>query len=113
MSEKGFFQRLFDLEFKEFVTTRIVSTLYVIAIIVSALFSLGIIIDGFSGSFFTGLIKLIIIAPLTFLLTVISARVILEVVMVIFKISENISLLAEKKPTDVLSDEIEGEGLGK
>jgi hypothetical protein len=107
MSEKGFFQRLFDLEFKEFIATRIIPTLYVIAIIVSALFSLGIIIDGFSDSFLTGLIKLIIIAPLTFLLTVISARVILEVVMVFFKISENIALLAEKKPVDVSSNESE------
>lgn len=108
MGEKGFFQSLFDLGFKELITTRIISTLFVIAIIVSALCSLGIIIDGFSNSFFTGLIKLIIIAPLTFLLSVISARVILEVVMVIFRISENIALLAEKKPADTFSEDSEG-----
>ena len=94
MNEKGFFQSLFDLEFNEFITKRVVSTLFVISVVVSALFSLGIIIDGFTDSFFWGLIKLLIIAPLVFLLMVIFARVALEVVLVIFRIADNVSILA-------------------
>jgi hypothetical protein len=105
MNEKGFFQSLFDLEFKELVTKRIVSTLFVISIIVSALFALGIIIDGFTDSFFWGLVKLIIVAPLVFLLQVTFARVILEVVMVVFKISENIAIMAGRGTSDVIIEE--------
>ena len=110
MSEKGFFQSLFDLEFKEFITKRVVSTLFVISVVVSALFSLGIIIEGFTDSFFWGLIKLVIIAPLVFLLMVIFARVALEVILVIFKISENISIVARKEPVDIVSEESEDLG---
>ena len=105
MSEKGFFQSLFDLEFKELITKRVISVLFAISIIVSALFALGIIIDGFTDSFFWGLIKLIIVAPLVFLLQVIFARVVLEVVVVIFNISQNIAKIAGEKPVDIESEE--------
>jgi hypothetical protein len=71
------------------------------------LFALGIVIDGFTDSFFWGLIKLIIWAPLVFLLQVIFARVALEVVVVIFKISDNIAKMAGEKPTDIVSEEID------
>lgn len=107
MNEKGFFQSLFDLEFNEFITKRVVSTLFVISVVVAALFSLGIIIDGFTDSFFWGLIKLLIIAPLVFLLMVIFARVALEVVLVIFRIADNVSILARKESVDLISEESE------
>lgn len=106
MNEKGFFQSLFDLGFNELITKRVISTLFTISIIVSALFTLGIIIDAFTDSFFWGLIKLIIVAPLVFLLQVIFARVVLEVVVVIFNISQDIAKIAGEKPANIESEEV-------
>ncbi|MDY6821177.1 MAG: DUF4282 domain-containing protein [Deferribacterota bacterium] len=97
MEEKGFFQSLFDFEFKELITKRVISVLYIILIIASAIFALGIIIDGFTDSFFWGLVKLVIVAPLSFLIMVVLSRVVLEIVMVLFKISDDISRLSQSE----------------
>ena len=92
---KGFFGSLFDLSFSELVTTKIVKILYIIAIGLSGLLALSMIIGGFSGSAGTGF-GMLILAPIAFLLLVLSARIWLEIVIVVFKIAENTSYLVRK-----------------
>jgi hypothetical protein len=96
MEEKGFFGKLFDLSFSEFITVSIIKVLYVIAIIVSAIGALVVLIGGFTkgvGAAIGG----IILAPLLFLLYVLLARVWMEVIMVLFRIAENTGKTAEQK----------------
>lgn len=95
METKGFFASLFDLSFTEFVTTRIIKVLYVLAIILAAIASLAMLIGGFSRGA-GGAIMGLILAPLLFLLYVIMARVWLEVIIVLFRIAENTGRMVEQ-----------------
>jgi hypothetical protein len=93
---KGFFESLFDFSFTAFITSKIIKFLYGLSIAGAALVSLFIIVLGFNISTTTGVLALIIGAPLFFLLCVIYARVLLEIVIVIFRISEHAAEIAQK-----------------
>ncbi|NLX07570.1 MAG: DUF4282 domain-containing protein [Phycisphaerae bacterium] len=86
--ERGFFAALFDLSFSEFVTTRVIRVLYIIAIVVVALGMIGIILSGFAQGVSNGIV-LLIVSPIVFLLYVLVVRIWLEVILVIFRIEEN------------------------
>jgi hypothetical protein len=91
---KGFFESLFDLSFEDLVTTKIIKFLYIVAIIGAGLASLFWISLAFNVSAIFGVLMLLIGAPLLFLLSVIYARVLLEIIIVIFRISENTAKIA-------------------
>jgi len=95
MENKGFFAGLFDLSFTEFVTTRIIKVLFVLAIVISGVFAIGILISGMSRGVGPGLLALIA-APVAFLLYVLGARIWLEVIIVLFRIAENTGKLVEQ-----------------
>lgn len=95
----NFLSALFDFSFSEFVTTKIIKILYGILIVLAGVAALVAIIAGFTNSVGQGILMLIL-SPLVFLLYVILARVWLELVIVIFRIAENVGEIAErKKPT--------------
>lgn len=94
MQGKGFFGQLFDLSFNEFVTTKIIKALFVLAIIGSGFGGLAIMLGMFATRSFLGVVGGLIAGPLAFLLYVIGARVWLEVLIVIFRIAENTAKLA-------------------
>ena len=96
MENHGFFRRLFDLSFKEFVTTKIVTFLFILAIVLAGIVAIGILISGLSkggGMAFASLI----IAPIVFFLNVLSSRIWLELVIVMFRIAENTTTLVEQE----------------
>jgi hypothetical protein len=99
----GFWSSLFDFSFSTYVTPVIIKVLYVLAIILVLLVAVGMIIQGFNTSVDRGVVTLIIFAPLYFFVTVISIRIALEVVMVIFKIGESFARLAGKEHLEPLS----------
>lgn len=88
---EGFFKSLFDFSFSSFITTRVIKILYILFVLGAAIASLVIIIFGFSQSAGTGILNLLIVAPLVFLIWVISARVYLEIIIVVFRIGEDLS----------------------
>lgn len=94
--EKGFFTQLFDFSFTEFITTKIIKFIYIIGMIVTGLATIGIIISGFSQSVVIGIVALIF-SPLIFIIYVIILRVWLEIIIVIFRISENTEALKGKE----------------
>ena len=97
----GFFRALFDLSFREFITTKLIKVLYVVLLILIAI--------GFVVAFFSGLITmfsrggslsglvLILLAPLGALLYIILARMWMELIIVIFRIAENTTELVRLK----------------
>jgi hypothetical protein len=95
---KGFFASLFDFSFTSFVTTKLIKFLYVLGILLAALGGLFLIITAFSQGVLPGLGALII-APLFLLLGIMYLRVILEVLIVIFRISENTAEIARRGRT--------------
>lgn len=98
--EKGFFTQLFDFSFSEFITAKIIKFIFILGLILSGIATLGIIISAFSQSVMFGIFALIL-SPLIFLIYIILLRVSLEVIMVIFRISENIEKLAEENKGNV------------
>lgn len=93
-SQSGFFSALFDVSFEQFVTRRVISVLYVLAMVAAALWGLmflgGTITSGEPGLVLVGLIA----APLGFFLAVIYVRVLLEVVVVLFRVGEHTDYIA-------------------
>ncbi len=102
MEHRGFFGALFDVSFTSFVTTKIIKVIYVITLVLIGLGALGFTIAAFSQSAAGGLFVLLIAAPLVGLLYVIYARVLLEIVIAIFRIMENtgeqVALLRAQAP---------------
>ena len=98
--EKGFLGSLFDMSFTEFVTTRIVHILYIIAIALSGLAALGALATGFASGSVGGILAGLIVAPILFVFWVLCARVWLEVIVVAFRIAENTGRLVEQQGGD-------------
>ena len=94
MENKGFFGGLFDLSFTEFVTTRVIKALYVIAIVIAAVFALGLLISGIAKGGAIAFLA-VIFSPIAFFLYVLMARIWLEVIIVLFRIAENTGRLVE------------------
>lgn len=90
----NFIQTLFDFSFDEFVTTKIVKILYGIGIILAAIGTLALIVNGFGNSFGRGLLTLLI-SPVVFIVYTILARVVLETIIVMFRIAENVEKIAD------------------
>jgi hypothetical protein len=86
--EKGFWGSLFDFSFSSLVTTKIIKVLYVLALIVIALGAVVYIIVAFSQSVALGVITLFVIAPIVGVLYLVWTRVMLEVIIVLFRILE-------------------------
>ena len=90
---KGFFTRLFDFSFETFVTTSIIKALYIIFIIGAGLGALVLFVSlATQGG--ASLVLGLVLAPLIFLLYTILARVYMEILIVVFRIAEDIAAIA-------------------
>ena len=94
--QKGFFASLFDISFSSLITTKVIKVVYVISMIVIGLAGLVFIVaaaasDDGAG----GLIFALIVVPIFALLYLIYTRIILEVIIVLFRIMESNIELAE------------------
>jgi hypothetical protein len=92
---KGSLSVLFDFSFRRFITVRLIRVLYVLALIGIGFATLGLIVTAFGSSAAMGILMLLIGAPIFFFLTLLSARVYLELIVVLFRVSENTSVIAE------------------
>jgi hypothetical protein len=89
-----FLRNLFDLQFRRLLTPRMLPTLFVMAIIASALWVLAYIGQGFAHSWSEGLVRLLLIGPLAFLTLVTCTRVALELCVAIFRLAVHASRMA-------------------
>jgi hypothetical protein len=93
--EKGFLSSLFDVSFSNLITTRVIKVIYILSMILIGLTALAFVAAAFSNSVAAGLFTLLILAPLSALLYLIYVRVILEVIICVFRITEtNTELVA-------------------
>lgn len=96
MMKKGkeLFDSLFDLSFKTLVTPRVIKVLYALSIVAAGFISIVLIVDGFSESAGKGILSLVFVAPLFFLILVISSRIVYELAIVVFRISDQTADIA-------------------
>jgi hypothetical protein len=83
-----------DFSFTSFVTSKIIKLLYGLSIVGAGVLGLILIIAGFGMSTLTGLLMLLIVAPLVVIVSIIYSRVLLEIVIVIFRVSEHSAEIA-------------------
>jgi hypothetical protein len=95
MEDRGFFAGLFDVSFGSLITPKVIKFVYVLSMIIIGLFALFLVGAAFSNSVAGGIIVLLIVAPLLGLLYLIYVRVLLELVIVIFRIMESNAELVE------------------
>ncbi|MDY6827512.1 MAG: DUF4282 domain-containing protein [Bacillota bacterium] len=94
--QKGFISSLFDFSFTEFITPKIISILFIIGVVGSGIAAVGFIVSGFATSIVMGILFLIL-SPFVFLLMVIAFRVYMEIIIILFKIYENLKTISESK----------------
>jgi Domain of unknown function (DUF4282) len=99
-TQRGFFASLFDLSFTSLVTTKIIKALYLLSMLLIGLAALAFVIAAFHQSSTAGLFVLVVVAPIVSLLYLIYARVVLELVIVLFRIMENTGELAAQGRRD-------------
>lgn len=94
--EKGFFGKLFDMSFSEFVTTQLIKLLYILAIAGAVIGGLIFIVAGFSNGAGVGILFLLL-SPIIVTFYILMARIWLELIIVVFRIAENTSQLVKMK----------------
>jgi hypothetical protein len=93
---KGFFASLFDFSFSSLVTTRIIKVLYIVITVLVSLIAFLFLIAGLTQGPASAL-GAIIFAPLGWLFYMISARVSLEIIIVLFRIGDDVRYLAVRE----------------
>jgi len=95
-----FLQGFFDLSFTQSVSPKIIKYLYVLSILSAGLMALFFVIIGFKTSMLFGTFALLIGSPLLFLLTVVYSRVLLETILVFFRIADSMTNIRMPKKED-------------
>ena len=88
--DEGFFRSLFDISFTSFITTKIIKFIYIVMLVLIGLAALVFIVSAFLASVAAGALVLLIAAPLMTFLYVVYTRVVLEVIIQIFRINEHL-----------------------
>jgi len=96
---------LFDLSFREFLTLKLVKVLYVIGIAIAAVAAVYLVVSAFGQSFAGGLLY-VIAAPIVFLLVVVVWRVVLELLLTLFRIEEN---TRKCSPENIPAEQVDSE----
>lgn len=91
--DTGFVSRLFDFSFRTFVTTSIIKILYVLALAGAVIVTL-LVFAGFARGGAAGAVLGLIVAPIVLAVSVIVARVYMEILIVLFRIAENTEIIA-------------------
>jgi hypothetical protein len=89
-----YLRNLFDLQFKQLLTPRMLPTLFLLSILASGIWVLGYVAEGFSMDLFHGLLRLLLLGPAAFLTLVTLARIALELCLAIFRLAVYASRMA-------------------
>jgi hypothetical protein len=85
----GFLSALFDISFSRLVTTRVIRWLYLLLLVLIGLGLLGFLISAILSGSAAGIVIALVVGPIVALLYVVYARVLLEVILAIFRILES------------------------
>ena len=94
MEQRGLIGAIFDFSFSEFVTTKVIKFLLGLAVVVNFILTIVVIVGAFKGSVWVGIIFLIL-SPVIYLILMLFSRIYLELIIVIFRIAENLIKIRE------------------
>ena len=93
-SEKGMVEALMNFSFEEMATPRMIKVLYAVHLLLGLVVAVGAILNGFRVSTADGLLMLIL-AAVGLGFWVLYVRVVLEVLVTIFRLAENTARLVD------------------
>lgn len=98
----GFLGSLLDLSFTSFVTTRLIKVIYVLSMVISVLGALILFVIALRMGGFTGVVTALVMVPALLVFYVISMRIVLEVLIVVFRMAEHTAEIARqgRRPAD-------------
>jgi hypothetical protein len=91
---RSFFSALFDFSFSSFVTTKIIKVLYALGIVGVTLWALTLIFGGIARGGMAAVLGLFG-GLLAFFVGIIYVRVLLEFIIIVFRIAENTAVIAQ------------------
>jgi Domain of unknown function (DUF4282) len=80
---------VFDFSFQHFVTPRLIRVLYALSLLAAVLATVTWMFSGFGNGLFHGLFTFVT-GPVAFLIYILCARVVMEVILAIFQIAEKL-----------------------
>lgn len=86
---------LFDFQFREMVTTRMLPTIYALGILLGLLLTLYLVVQAFQTSLLKGLVWVLLLGPAVFLALVAALRIGLEFLLAIFRLVLHVERLDE------------------
>jgi len=89
-----FLKHLFDFSFKKFITTRVITFIFWVNVILAGVLGILIVIGGFKQTIVLGIFALVFV-PICYIAYVSILRVILELMAVIFRIGEYVEDIAD------------------
>lgn len=92
---RRFVAGLGDVQFRQLLTPRMLPTIYVLGIALSAMLTLYLIVHGFRDDWLTGLAWLLLLGPAVFLALVGALRIGLEFLLAIFRLVVHVERLDE------------------
>ncbi len=97
---KGFFGALFDFTFTEFITSKMIRLLYILLIIAVGIGTIVFIVGAFAKSAALGALTLLVLGPIAFIVGVICIRIYMEIIIVLFRIAENTTIIAKSHKSE-------------
>jgi hypothetical protein len=98
-NDPSFWKKLFELDFRHFVTPSVVKVLYILWIIMASIYGLILLIAGLAGLGDTdgGSIIFVLLAPIGWFLMVVYGRVIIEVFIALIRTAQNTTVLVDRQ----------------
>jgi len=96
---------LFDFSFSSFLSTRLVKLLYALSMVGIAFIALSLVVVGFQAGAGTGILTLLVVVPIATLIMLAYARILMELMIVLFRIAENVQILADQVEADTYAEE--------
>lgn len=93
----GFFARLFDFSFQTFVTPSLIKVLFILYLVGIGLTAIGLVVVAFTQSAGLGVLMLLVGVPIFGFIYILIGRVWLEILIVFFRINENIEKLSKSR----------------
>ena len=87
-----------DFSFRRFITPRLIRLLYALSLLAALLAAISWMVNGFNVSWYYGLFT-VVTGPVAFVLYVLAARVVMELVLAIFQIAEHAQRTAPPQAT--------------
>jgi len=86
---KGLLRSLFDFGFTNLITIRIIRFVYVLIVVLYTIGAIGFFVAGLASGTAIGVFSALILVPLAYLVYLILARIALEILIVVFRMGDD------------------------